>query len=368
MEACLVTTEDSRRARGVLLLAETVAGYVAPASRPSPPARRLCSRSTSRPSWTTSPSSARRSWAAPRSSAPTPRTTPASSPPPSTARAPATSPTVSSTPSTSRASSRRTASELRAHPRAPQPPLRLRPRGPPLGADLTPAEQLETIVAACDGEKDPRNVILVCDIWSTLPRAFCGSADVIARRMHPSGSRPASDLDEHRRQRSPPPPRNSTTSSPRTSPSPSARRRTPRPSITRERLAATLRGAMCASAACAPWAAPHGVGRSLHDKPPARRGGRLRGGGGVRVGVRRARDGAAPHRHVGRDARGVVASARRAGVGRRGRREVGHEALRRRVERRRRRRVVARRSRPRRREPRGRRGGALTERGADRRK
>ena len=39
MEACLVTTEDSR-AR-VLLLAETVAGYVAPRVATSPPARRL---------------------------------------------------------------------------------------------------------------------------------------------------------------------------------------------------------------------------------------------------------------------------------------------------------------------------------------
>ena len=64
--------------------------------------------------------------------------------------------------------------------------------------------------------------------------------------------------------------------------------------------------------------------------------------------------GAAPQRHVGRDAQCVVASARRAGVGRRGRHGVGHEALRRRVERRRRRRVVARQARPRRPcEPRG---------------
>jgi len=30
-------------------------------------------------------------------------------------------------------------------------------------------------VAACDGEKDPRNVLLVCELWALLPHAFCGA-------------------------------------------------------------------------------------------------------------------------------------------------------------------------------------------------
>ena len=29
-------------------------------------------------------------------------------------------------------------------------------------------------MAACDGEKDPRNVLLLCELWTALPRAFCG--------------------------------------------------------------------------------------------------------------------------------------------------------------------------------------------------
>ena len=63
MESCLVTTDDARRARGVLLLAEAVAGYGARASPRPPPSS---SRSSSRPSWRTSPSSAPRSWGARR--------------------------------------------------------------------------------------------------------------------------------------------------------------------------------------------------------------------------------------------------------------------------------------------------------------
>ena len=271
MEACLVTTEDSRRARGVLLLAETVAGYVAPpASRPLPAgAASLLAQYFS---------SKLDDFAVIRAALMGCATL---------LRADAAHDDGVVTPAVDRAGARDIADRffdavhvpslvqadrqrsyelilaLLNHPSASDP------EGPPLGAELTPGEQLETIVAACDGEKDPRNVILVCDIWSTLPRAFCGSADEASTDapdgVPTAGPRPS---DEHRAAFAaaaeelydvvaayfpvsfrPPP-------------------NAPPGAITRERLAATLRGAMCASAAYAPWAAPH-VLESLHpDKPP----------------------------------------------------------------------------------------------------
>ena len=144
-------------------------------------------------------------------------------------------------------------------------------RGPPLGS-APPAEQLELIVAACDGEKDPRNVLLVCELWAMLPRAFCGAAasdgsdgsdgsgsaasaaaappspahaaafasaaeelyDVVAAYFPVSFRPPAND----------------------------------RVLVTHEQLAATLRSAMCASPSYAPWAVPHVLESLDETKPP----------------------------------------------------------------------------------------------------
>ena len=273
MEACLVTTEDSRRARGVLLLAEAVAGYVAPpASRPLPAgaasllaqyfASKLDDFAVIRAALMGC-ATLLRADAAHDAGVVTPAVD----------RAGACDIAdrffdAVHVPSLVQADRQRGYELLLAllhHPSASDP------EGPPLGADLTPAEQLETIVAACDGEKDPRNVILVCDIWSTLPRAFCGPADASPLDVpDPDGvpTRVRVPSDAHRAAFAaaaeelydvvaayfpvsfrPPP-------------------NAPPGSITRERLAATLRGAMCASAAYAPWAVPH-VLESLHpDKPP----------------------------------------------------------------------------------------------------
>ena len=271
MEACLVTTEDSRRARGVLLLAETVAGYVAPpASRPLPAgAASLLAQYFS---------SKLDDFAVIRAALMGCATL---------LRADAAHDDGVVTPAVDRAGACDIADRffdavhvpslvqadrqrgyelilaLLDHPSASDP------EGPPLGAELTPAEQLETLVAACDGEKDPRNVILVCDIWSTLPRAFCGSADEASTNepdgVPTAGPRPS---DEHRAAFAaaaeelydviaayfpvsfrPPP-------------------NAPPGAITRERLPPPFAGAVRASAAYAPWAAPH-VLESLHpDKPP----------------------------------------------------------------------------------------------------
>ena len=271
MEACLVTTEDSRRARGVLLLAETVAGYVAPpASRPLPAgaASLLAQYFSSKlddfaviRAALMGCATLLRADAAHDDGVVTPAVDRAGACDIADRFFDAVH--VPSLVQADRQRSYELILALLDHPSASDP------EGPPLGAELTPAEQLETIVAACDGEKDPRNVILVCDIWSTLPRAFCGSADEASTDepdgVPTAGPRPS---DEHRAAFAaaaeelydviaayfpvsfrPPP-------------------NAPPGAITRERLAATLRGAMCASAAYAPWAAPH-VLESLHpDKPP----------------------------------------------------------------------------------------------------
>lgn len=271
MEACLVTTEDSRRARGVLLLAETVAGYVAPpASRPLPAgaASLLAQYFSSKlddfaviRAALMGCATLLRADAAHDDGVVTPAVDRAGACDIADRFFDAVH--VPSLVQADRQRSYELILALLDHPSASDP------EGPPLGAELTPAEQLETIVAACDGEKDPRNVILVCDIWSTLPRAFCGSADEASTEepdgVPTAGPRPS---DEHRAAFAaaaeelydvvaayfpvsfrPPP-------------------NAPPGAITRERLAATLRGAMCASAAYAPWAAPH-VLESLHpDKPP----------------------------------------------------------------------------------------------------
>ena len=121
--------------------------------------------------------------------------------------------------------------------------------GPPLGS-ANPAEQIESVVAACDGEKDPRNVLLLCELWTALPRAFCGrrARKSIARRTTAVAKRRAAfasaaeELYDVVAAYFPvsfrPPPGDSVR-------------------VTGEQLAATLRGAMCASGDFAPWAVPH---------------------------------------------------------------------------------------------------------------
>ena len=140
--------------------------------------------------------------------------------------------------------------------------------GPPLGS-MTPAEQLESIVAACDGEKDPRNVLLVCELWALLPHAFCGAQDTPEAEAAPGLSVPPGPAHSPKHRAAfaaaaeelydvvaayfpvsfRPPPGDTVR-------------------VTHEQLAATLRGAMCASASYAPWAVPHVLESLARDKTP----------------------------------------------------------------------------------------------------
>ncbi len=141
-------------------------------------------------------------------------------------------------------------------------------RGPPLGS-APPAEQLELIVAACDGEKDPRNVLLVCELWALLPRAFCGAA--ASDGSDGSGSAPSAAA-------APPSPAHAAAFASAAeelydvvaayfpvSFRPPANDRV---LVTHEQLAATLRSAMCASPSYAPWAVPHVLESLDETKPP----------------------------------------------------------------------------------------------------
>ena len=255
MESCLVTTDDARRARGVLLLAEAVAGYGARTggrARASPRPPPSSSRSSSRPSWRTSPSSAPRSWDARRCG---------------NARASSSSgeseAVVTHATATTMADrlfeavhpepgAGGPAEELRDARRALRHPAASSPAGPPLGS-CSPAEQIESLVAACDGEKDPRNVLLVCELWKHAA-AFCGGRRLSAERssetprITPSEnhSRPS---DAHRarvrrRRRGA-----RTTSSPRTSPCLSVRRRGT-PSRSRTSSSRRRSGTPCARRPC----------------------------------------------------------------------------------------------------------------------
>ena len=179
MESCLVTTDDARRARGVLLLAEAVAGYGARtggprASLPAPAAELLAQFFASKLEdfaviraalmGCTSLLNARASSSSGESEAVVTHAT-------ATTMADRLFEAVH-VPSLAQADRQRSYEMLVAlirHPDASSP------AGPPLGS-CSPAEQIESLVAACDGEKDPRNVLLVCELWKHIPAAFCGES------------------------------------------------------------------------------------------------------------------------------------------------------------------------------------------------
>ena len=268
METCLVTTDEPRRARGVLLLAECVAGYagddetVAGGARPLPGgaasllsqyfASKLEDFAVLRAALAGCTALLRAT--ATVDGAPD-RSAPAVSHDNATEMADRFFDAVH-VPSLVQADRQRSYQFLLAlvsHPASFAD-------GPPLGS-ANPAEQIESVVAACDGEKDPRNVLLLCELWTALPRAFCGDGheksiadanDGVAKRRAAFASA-AEELYDVVAAYFPvsfrPPPGDSVR-------------------VTREQLAATLRGAMCASGDFAPWAVPHVLESLAPDKKP----------------------------------------------------------------------------------------------------
>ena len=372
MESCLVTTDDARRARGVLLLAEAVAGYGARTggrarALPAPAAELLAQFFASKLEdfaviraalmGCTSLLNARASSSSGESEAVVTHAT-------ATTMADRLFEAVH-VPSLAQADRRRSYEMLVAlirHPDASSP------AGPPLGS-CSPAEQIESLVAACDGEKDPRNVLLVCELWKHIPAAFCGESETLRRTEF-------RDSENH---------------SERESLRPSDAHRAafaaaaeelydvvaayfpvsfrPPPGdtikVTHEQLASTLRDAMCASPVYAPWAVPHVLESVDPEKPRARRR-RARHTRRLRRGVREDNHATAPQRRLVRaegrpaappagedlDAEGAAVghAPLRGGVGgRRARRRGGSRR--------------PRRARPRRRVPRRRGGGARPGRG-----
>ena len=196
METCLVTTDDARRARGVLLLAETVAGYAGDDETVGAGARPLPGGAASLLSQYFA--SKLEDFAVLRA---------ALAGCIALLRATATvdgAPGLS-TPAVSHASATEMADRFFDAVHVPSLVQADRQRGyqfllalvshpetaavgPPLGS-MNPAEQIESVVAACDGEKDPRNVLLLCELWTALPRAFCGDAgsDADADDVHHQG-------------------------------------------------------------------------------------------------------------------------------------------------------------------------------------
>jgi len=265
METCLVTTDDARRARGVLLLAETVAGYAGDDETVGAGARPLPGGAASLLSQYFA--SKLEDFAVLRA---------ALAGCIALLRATATvdgAPGLS-TPAVSHASATEMADRFFDAVHVPSLVQADRQRGyqfllalvshpetaavgPPLGS-MNPAEQIESVVAACDGEKDPRNVLLLCELWTALPRAFCGDAgsdadaDDVKKRREAFASA-AEELYDVVAAYFPvsfrPPPGDSIR-------------------VTREQLAATLRGAMCASGDFAPWAVPHVLESLAPDKKP----------------------------------------------------------------------------------------------------
>ena len=276
METCLVTTDEPRRARGVLLLAECVAGYagddetVAGGARPLPGgaasllsqyfASKLEDFAVLRAALAGCTALLRAT--ATIDGAPG-RSAPAVSHDNATEMADRFFDAVH-VPSLVQADRQRSYQFLLAlvsHPASFAD-------GPPLGS-ANPAEQIESVVAACDGEKDPRNVLLLCELWTALPRAFCGdtaggaiagpsktvktddTAGVAKRRAAFASA--AEELYDVVAAYFPvsfrPPPGDSVR-------------------VTREQLAATLRGAMCAAGDFAPWAVPHVLESLVPDKKP----------------------------------------------------------------------------------------------------
>jgi DNA repair/transcription protein MET18/MMS19 len=248
MESCLVTTDDARRARGVLLLAEAVAGYGARAggpraSLPAPAAELLAQFFASK----LEDFAVIRAALAGCTSLLNARDHENANEPIVTH---ATATTMADrlfesthVPSLTQADRRRSYEMLVALVRHPASSS---PAGPPLGS-CSPAEQIESLVAACDGEKDPRNVLLVCELWKHIPRAFCGVAEDDEKRRPSDAHRAAfaaaaEELYDVVAAYFPvsfrPPPGDTI-------------------KVTHEQLASTLRDAMCASPTYAPWAVPH---------------------------------------------------------------------------------------------------------------
>ena len=214
MDGCLVTTDDARRARGNLLLAEAVAGYInttadngttTSTNRPLPAAAAslLAQYFTSKLDDFAVIRAALMGCTALLRATAAADSTPGDSPSSSSVLVPAVSHSAATemadkffnavhVPSLVQADRQRSYELLAAlvsHPESTQLATEGEndsALGPPLGY-MTPAEQLESIVAACDGEKDPRNVLLVCELWALLPRAFCGAA------RGPDESEPAAD-------------------------------------------------------------------------------------------------------------------------------------------------------------------------------
>ncbi len=276
METCLVTTDEPRRARGVLLLAECVAGYagddetVAGGARPLPGgAASLLSQyfASKLEDFAVLRAALAGCTALLRATATVDgapgRSAPAVSHDNATEMADRFFDAVH-VPSLVQADRQRSYQFLLAlvsHPAAAAD-------GPPLGS-ASPAEQIESVVAACDGEKDPRNVLLLCELWTALPRAFCGFDGRERSVVH--GPQTAADVEQKVAKR-----RAAFASAAeelydvvaayfpvsfRPPPGDSVR-------VTREQLAATLRGAMCASGAFAPWAVPHVLESLAPDKKP----------------------------------------------------------------------------------------------------
>ena len=277
METCLVTTDEPRRARGVLLLAECVAGYagddetVAGGARPLPGgAASLLSQyfASKLEDFAVLRAALAGCTALLRATATVDgapgRSAPAVSHDNATEMADRFFDAVH-VPSLVQADRQRSYQFLLAlvsHPAAAAD-------GPPLGS-ASPAEQIESVVAACDGEKDPRNVLLLCELWTALPRAFCGF-DGRERSVATIAKTAAADVEQKVAKR-----RAAFASAAeelydvvaayfpvsfRPPPGDSVR-------VTREQLAATLRGAMCASGDFAPWAVPHVLESLAPDKKP----------------------------------------------------------------------------------------------------
>ena len=273
MESCLVTTEDSRRARGVLLLAEAIAGYTAPDGGAEPPAARALP-TTAAALLTQYFTSKLDDFAVIRAALMgCTALLRATADVNEGGKAPAVSYDAATemadrffeavhVPSLVQADRQRsygliaallTYQDTAAAAAAGDSTNEDGPSrgaGPPLGS-CSPEEQLETIVAACDGEKDPRNVLLVCELWAMLPGAFCGPGSPPGHRT--SFNAAAEELYDVVAAYFPvsfrPPPGDTVR-------------------ITHEQLAATLRGAMSASPSYAPWAIPHVLESLAPDKPP----------------------------------------------------------------------------------------------------
>jgi DNA repair/transcription protein MET18/MMS19 len=131
------------------------------------------------------------------------------------------------------------------------------PKGPPLGSQ-SPQEQLEQLIASCDGEKDPRNVLLVCELWKHVPLAFCGSAGARAEsapsQQHKDAFKNAAEelydvVAAYFPVSFRPPPGDAI-------------------KVTHDELASTLRDAMCASPTYAPYAVPHVLESVDSEKAP----------------------------------------------------------------------------------------------------